>query len=396
MNRRNFLKILSLLALYSPIVSSITKKKKITVVGAGIIGTCIAYELCKAGINVSLIDKAHPASGTTGSSFNWINATYPKKPYSYNLLSQMGINAYKELQNKIDFPILWNGSLEWMDSPNDQDKLLQEVINLQNYPTHSKHEIINTREANLFEPNIDFKNNQNIVFSKSDGAVDVDILISSLIAKIKNYGGNIYSQCEYKDLIYRNNKLSSIKTSIGDIQSDQVIFACGIHTDSILPISSLNTPTPGVIMKSKPLSKTINKIIVGPGIHLHQQIDGKIIFGEQEGAPYNHKDRLKNLPNKFPSNVFEKQHVDRILNMTKSFVSNIDNVEIEKVSIGWRPLPKDGKPVIGRIKNLPGTYVAVMHSGISLGPIVGKLVAQEITENIENIALNDFRPTRFS
>lgn len=36
-----------------------------------------------------------------------------------------------------------------------------------------------------------------------------------------------------------------------------------------------------------------------------------------------------------------------------------------------------------------------MHSGISLGPIVGKIVAHEITENIYNNLLKEFRPSRF-
>ena len=46
--------------------------------------------------------------------------------------------------------------------------------------------------------------------------------------------------------------------------------------------------------------------------------------------------------------------------------------------------PLDGLPIIGFINSNQDSYVASMHSGISLGPIVGKIVAQEITENINN------------
>ena len=42
------------------------------------------------------------------------------------------------------------------------------------------------------------------------------------------------------------------------------------------------TPTPGIIIKSKPYKKVINRIIYGPGIHFYQQEDGRIIIGEQE------------------------------------------------------------------------------------------------------------------
>ena len=71
-------------------------------------------------------------------------------------------------------------------------------------------------------------------------------------------------------------------------------------------------------------------------------------------------------------------------------------MEIEKTTIGWRPLPKDGKPILGPIKELPGVYLAVMHSGISLAAIIGNLVKEEILEARANRLLEDFRPSRFT
>ena len=90
MDRRTFTKLIALLSLQSSrSLGAILKNPKIVVIGAGIIGTLIAYELVKKGAKVILIDKAFPASGASGHSFSWINATYPKKPYNYNLLSQL-------------------------------------------------------------------------------------------------------------------------------------------------------------------------------------------------------------------------------------------------------------------------------------------------------------------
>ena len=72
MNRRHFLKLITAIALYSPFVRSSNKNLKIVVVGAGIIGTFIAYELSRYGVDATLIDKNKPGSGTSGSSFNWV------------------------------------------------------------------------------------------------------------------------------------------------------------------------------------------------------------------------------------------------------------------------------------------------------------------------------------
>jgi glycine/D-amino acid oxidase-like deaminating enzyme len=46
--------------------------------------------------------------------------------------------------------------------------------------------------------------------------------------------------------------------------------------------------------------------------------------------------------------------------------------------VGIRPIPKDGFPAVGRPAGITGLYVAVMHSGITLAPAIGRLVADEI------------------
>ncbi|MDA9032772.1 FAD-binding oxidoreductase [Gammaproteobacteria bacterium] len=396
MLRRDFLKLLSTIALYSPLASANKKNlKKITVVGAGIVGTCIAHELSRLGQNVTIIDKSLPGSGTSGKSFNWVNATYPKRPYSYNYLSQLGIAAFDDLYRYIDFPSKWNGSLEWFVEPNKHKKLLNNVNKLSNYPTYSKYKIIDSLKASSYEPNINFNNNNNIVYSVEDGAIDALKTIENLVARTIFNGGKIRNNCIYKNSIYRNGKLSSISTSLGEIETDLIIFATGINTNLLINKKVLKEPTPGIIIKTKPYMKVINKIIVGPGIHIHQQNDGRLVIGEQDGAPENHKIRLEGYPSKFPSSIIAKQHINKILYKAKSFIKNIDDVEVESVEIGWRPLPLDGLPIVGFIDSKKDTYVASMHSGISLGPIVGKIVAHEITENIYNNLLKEFRPSRF-
>ena len=59
-----------------------------------------------------------------------------------------------------------------------------------------------------------------------------------------------------------------------------------------------------------------------------------------------------------------------------------------------RPMPLDGYPAVGRLDN--GAYVAVMHSGVTLGPLVGELVAREIAEEVDTDMLKPFRPGRFN
>jgi hypothetical protein len=66
-------------------------------------------------------------------------------------------------------------------------------------------------------------------------------------------------------------------------------------------------------------------------------------------------------------------------------------------------MPSDGMPVVGFIDSIPGLYVAVTHSGITLGPLIGELTAFEVFDCLVNEKhkhtqlqiLDKYRPSRF-
>ena len=380
MNRRDFLKIVSLFAL-SPkrIYAQKSKAREAIVIGAGIIGSSIAYELSKRGVKVTLIDKKAPGSACSGSSFSWINATYPKKPYSYNLFSQLGINAFHLLQKELSLNIKWNGSLEWSPKLEDQEKLIESVNELQSYPRYSPTSLIGHRKANKLEPHINFKSNENIVYSRADGAIDPKDAISKMIDAIKKNGGSVLYPCKFEKIVETNDSYSTVKTSMGILKSEKIIFCNGIDIDNSFNISFLKNPRPGVIIKTKPHKNLLNSVVYGPKVHAHQQSNGQLIIGEQITAPIKEN---------------SKDHLKRINTHFKNMVKGASDLRPSEVLIGWRPIPKDDLPIIGRFKN-KSLYIAVMHSGISLAAIVGNLVSQEIVDEVDSLLLNDFRPSRF-
>lgn len=61
-----------------------------------------------------------------------------------------------------------------------------------------------------------------------------------------------------------------------------------------------------------------------------------------------------------------------------------------------RPIPADGFPSIGAIDGVGGYYEAVTHSGVTLGPIIGELLAGEILDGTVDPRIAPFRPDRFA
>jgi glycine/D-amino acid oxidase-like deaminating enzyme len=153
---------------------------------------------------------------------------------------------------------------------------------------------------------------------------------------------------------------------------------------------------PGVIAITEPMPRRLQHIISAPGIHMHQRDDGRIVLGEQDGAPQNdaHALRLEGRPNNFPIPEIAQQHAARMLAVAEGFTPGIASAQVDHVYIGWRPLPLDGHPVIGASPNRSDVYIAIMHSGVTLAPIVGQLAAHELIEGDAIERLDEYRPDR--
>ena len=116
--------------------ASVTSDRRhIAVIGAGIVGSSIAYNLAKQGARVTLIDRSKVGGATSHGTFAWINATWAKQPRHYHALNQLGIEAWHRLQNELNLPVRWGGSLEWFSSEARQRRLADDIAEPVSY-TH--------------------------------------------------------------------------------------------------------------------------------------------------------------------------------------------------------------------------------------------------------------------
>ena len=129
-------------------------------------------------------------------------------------------------------------------------------------------------------------------------------------------------------------------------------------------------------------------MILSPDIHFRQRADGRLIVGENfSGDPKTSLDVAAD-----PVTL-----ADTILAQLKSKLPGVaDDLAIDRIMTGTRPVPADGLPVVGPSLEMPGLYLASMHSGITLAPLVGRLVAAEILGQEKPDLFGCFRPSRFA
>jgi len=375
---------------------AVLAKEKVLVVGAGILGASIGYHLSLEEVEVTIIDMQSPASHASLATFAWINASWAKQPQAYHTLNQQSVSYWHELSNQIGVPIKWGGSLEWFESSDRQEKLGLQIREQIGWGEAA--EILSVASAKILEPNATFMGADNVAYSANDGAVDPSQATKKLLSAAQANGAKVIYPCKLNS-IAKTLDGEFADTTCGSIPFDQIVLAVGAASKTIASIAKLNIPqrsTPGIIVVTEPTEPLLNRIIVAPGVHIHQRFDGRIVVGEQAGAPKTsaHNLRLKGRPNQYPSQVLAQDHAQRILDLAIKYVPRLTNVKADEILIGWRPLPLDGHPVLGYSSEEPSVYIAVSHSGITLAPIIGRLVAKELIEKRPLEVLNAYRPNR--
>jgi glycine/D-amino acid oxidase-like deaminating enzyme len=73
----------------------------------------------------------------------------------------------------------------------------------------------------------------------------------------------------------------------------------------------------------------------------------------------------------------------------------LERARVEATRVGVRPMPRDERPMVGGIPGLEGFYVVVSHSGVTLGPLWGRIAAAELLDGVLDPRLIPYRPTRF-
>ncbi|GIT82053.1 hypothetical protein LLS1_37220 [Leifsonia sp. LS1] len=97
-----------------------------------------------------------------------------------------------------------------------------------------------------------------------------------------------------------------------------------------------------------------------------------------------------------PSNVpaTDSPLAQEFLRRLRHIINGADTAQVERLVVGQRAMPSDGRTIAGPLTSAPWLYVVATHSGITLAPFLGESVADEVLGK-EREELDPFRPDRF-
>jgi len=396
--RREFLKGMGGLAAaasFGPFASGQQQRVAVGVVGGGILGASIAYHLASAGAEVTLFEKTAPAAGATSKSFAWINA-FTSDPH-YRALRMRSIGGWHELDDRLDLGVVWGGAIHWAETPADAERMKAETLELSQAGYDAR--LIDEKELQGLAPNVRLGQIELAALNAMDGHIEPVETTNRLLDAARNRGAEVVHPCEVTDLQFAEGHLRCVATTQRDYLLDKLVVAGGVDTPRVVAGAGFNVPlihAPGILMHTEPMSPVLGRVVESPHTYFKQNPDGRIVGNDGYYAPNipEHAAILEG-PAEMPAEIRDL-HGNRILDTIRKKLPPAGEATYSHLTLGYRPMPQDRMPVVGPVPGNRDVYVAVMHSGVTLAPIMGRYVTQEILGGQAVTELAPYRPERFA
>lgn len=349
---------------------------RVIVVGAGIIGANIAWHLSRAGAEVTVIDAGGAAASHT--SFGWINASFYADS-AHHRLRVAGMAAYDRLRARVDLAINRSGALWWEEQGAALLKMKRDLQAL-DYPV----EYQSAAGLRTIEKNLTYYPNEALRFPL-ESAAEPALVAAQLL---RDCGAKIIRGVRAQ-AVSHDPTITGVQTDMGHISADRVVVAAGTGSRAFLEPAGVTLPMlkrPGVLVTTSPIAARISHILVTPHGEVRQLPDGRILAS----AVANHQGDDASEVTETPDEI-----ATRVLTWLEPLIGA--PLTCDSISLAYRPMPADGLPVIGAV-GPKGLYVAVMHSGVTLGAITGEATAAEVLglgQEAYHDLLAPYRPARF-
>jgi glycine/D-amino acid oxidase-like deaminating enzyme len=358
------------------------------VVGAGVVGSSVAYHLSKGGAEVVLIDGAEPGSGTTSTSFAWVNANN-KLPRAYFELNLAGMHEHGRLHDEIGGGWLHPSGNLIVPPEGERENLAKRVERLRSWSYAA--EILPASAVNeRLEPRAVFPDPEtSVAHFPKESWVDAPALTRALVQAASRGRAEMLIGSAVRR-IGIGDEGAKLSLENGDVVwADAVVNATGAGAASVAGMVGRELPLDvfrGLLVRVAVSDEPLRHLLHTPRINVRPDGSGHVLL--------HHGSIDDRLTDDFAGT--EDPLCAELLERGRRVLPALEEAEVVEARFGLRPVPADGHSCVGALSRIPGYYEAVTHSGVTLGPLVGRLLAREILTGEVDPLIAPFRPDRFA
>jgi sarcosine oxidase subunit beta len=365
-------------------------KADIVIIGGGVMGCAIAYNLAKEGLKPVVIEKSDiggEASGSNGGGVRQSARNLKEMP-----LAMESIQIYGQLHEELgmDVEYVREGNLRLCTSEEELEAMHQAVENQKKVGLEL--EMIDRKQVLDINPHVG-KKIVGASFCPTDGHVNPFLVTYGFFLKAKSLGARFYTHEEAKEIRMKKGRVTGVVTDKNTFEADLVVDAAGVAGRKVANMVGLDLPmrpvfSEALITEAYP---PLFKQMVGHAKGLfygRQTVHGSFFWGGFVGTEQFIYREGKPLFHYIGPAISE---------MIIEFFPVLKDLNVIRMWSGLIAQMSDAIPVLGFTQEVPGFVFATGFSGhgFGLAPVIGRLISELIMDCKTSIPINDFCYGRF-
>jgi glycine/D-amino acid oxidase-like deaminating enzyme len=377
------------------------RTRRCVVIGAGVLGACVAARLAEAGIGVTLLERAQPGRAATRSSFAWLNAN-DKAPRAYHDLNHAGMRAWAGLSASLGGAAWYRpaGNIEWAASAPGHTRLAARVRRLAGWGYAAR--LVDIAEAAELEPSLRLPTTvPKVAWFPEEGYLLTEPLVAQLVGLAAGQGVTVLTgePGRVTGLDGGGGAVRVVRTAAGQlIPADAVVCCAGRWVPELTALAGAACPVPlvpwagsgaaapGLVVLAGPVKPPgPARVVHAPDVYLRPHAGGLVHLEAPDAVVDLHTPEAD-----------LRRWADKLLRRARRAVRGLAGAAVAGYRVCVRPMPTDGQSIVGWLPGADGLYVAVTHSGVTLAAHLARLITAELVSGTPAADLAPYRPGRFA
>jgi sarcosine oxidase subunit beta len=367
------------------------EKADVVIVGGGVNGCALAYELSLKGIKAVVVERKHLASGATGRCGAGIRQQWSSRENA--ALAIESVRIFERLEEELGSSIgLRQGG--YLIAIHDEKDMEQAEKNVEMQRSLGLDvSILEADEINDIVPILDIEGMKAIgaTFCPTDGHADPFKTTYAYANAAMRNGAEIYRFTEVQDIVTDGEEIKAVRTNRGTIKTGVVVNAAGAWSKKIAEMAGIelpNVPYKKEIIVTERMTRIFDAMVISfrDGIYFSQQDEGQILGGIPPPETVTGYKTEPTLP-----------FLEHMSSTLIRYAPVLKHINVLRQWTGFYDVTPDALPILGEVKGLKGFIQCNGFSGhgFMLSPMVAKLLAQLIAGEKTSLPIGRLNLERF-
>jgi glycine/D-amino acid oxidase-like deaminating enzyme len=371
------------------------------VIGAGALGSSVAYHLARLGRRVALVERHGLASQTSPRAAGLTGQIRASDLMTE--LAMMSVRAIERFEDETGEPLVFHqsGALKIARTPRDEEQLHREVERAKRVGLDL--DLISADEARRLAPFVEATGIRAVTYSPSDLYLEPAQLPLGYARAASKLGATLLTETAATGILTRDGAVERVITDRGEIRTPVVVDAAGAWSRMVADMLGAGVPvvpTRHQLLITQPIDGVGDEQpivrVIDTNVYVRPD-KGGLMLGGYEPEPVQYDDGRLSPDFQIADLELDISVLRRLAHSVIEQFPVFREWEIREHRGGLPTMTPDGEHVVGPVPTVDGFFVATgcCVGGLSISPAVGQVLSEWIVNGEPPMDLTPLAPARF-